>query len=36
VYARYCFDLKADRGIMEVNVMKLRASLDEGPRYRDQ
>jgi len=35
VYARYSFDLKTDRGIMEINVMKLKVSLDEGPRYMD-
>jgi len=28
VYAGYSFDLKANRGIMKINVMKLRASLD--------
>jgi len=36
VYARYNFDMKVDRRIMEINVVKLRATLDEGPRCKDQ
>jgi len=36
VYAKYYFDLKAYRRIMEINVVKLRATLDEGRRCRDQ
>jgi hypothetical protein len=36
VYARYNFDLKIDRAIMEINVVKLKSTLDEGPRCKDE
>jgi hypothetical protein len=35
-YARYNFHPKENKGIMEINVVKLRAILDEGPRCGDQ
>jgi len=34
--AGYNFHLKAYKGIMEIDVVKLRAILDEGPRCRNQ
>ncbi len=36
VYARYSFDPKANRGFMEISVVKLKVTLDEGPRSKDQ
>jgi hypothetical protein len=36
LYEGYSFPPKANRGIMEINVVKLRATLNEGPRCRDQ
>ncbi len=36
VYARYNFYPKADRGFMEISVVKLKVTLDEGPRSKDQ
>jgi hypothetical protein len=36
MYAGYNFDLKVNRAIMEINVLKLKVTLDEGPRCKDQ
>jgi hypothetical protein len=36
LYARYNFHPKVDRGIMEINIVKLRVTFDDSPRCRDQ
>jgi hypothetical protein len=36
MYVGYNFDPKVNKTIMEINVLKLKATLDEGPRCRDQ
>jgi hypothetical protein len=36
MYSRYNLDLKTNKTITEINVMKLKATLVEAPRYRDQ